>query len=722
MRKIFIFAIIASSAFVLWSAPTKVFAATYTVSKEADTADGLCDSDCSLREAVIAANGGDADSIIIPSGTFIFTRTTAGEDEADQGDLDFTDSDTTTLIGAGVDDTIIDADATDRVFDVHSGASIDVSELVAINGAVDDANGAAVRSVGNAVFTHVEFRASTLTGDGSTSFYGGGVFCSGGTLTLERVEVSGNAIVEGGTQVYGGGIAVDSGCSAALNEVVVAENSAYHGGGIYVMTSASTTTTMIDVTVSSNIATDAGAGMYIAGADTDNAVMVNRALIEANAANSGGGIFAQAPIDITNATFYQNSATDAGGALGSNPGVSTPLIRIAFSSLTHNSATIAGGIYSDSSTNIHIKASILAFNGIDDSYDDCYGIITSEDYNYIHAASCDITAQPHDEFDTDPGSFIYTAVPEEVGGNINVLKMWGPETLDIVPEEDCTDAIGAALPEDARGMTRPQNGSCDRGAYEKDQTLPVVSMFIGTDIVECGIDAWTDAGAEAEDGFSGELEAVTEDTVDTHTVGVQEVVYTSTVDIDGNSGTGVREVTVQDKRVPVITLVGDAAVTVHAEGEYVDSGATVSDECDSGIELITDNPTNTSVPGEYTVTYTAIDSSGNEALVVTRTVTVEMSVPSTIDKDDIRIRRKGVRRVISWPAVDGATFYKFKITTKKGKVLLRAKNLSQHKKILKKKWVQEHIVVGRKYKISVRACNESGCSAWSDVRVWKVKQ
>ena len=40
------------------AAPTKpASATTYTVTKTEDTADGICNADCSLREAIIAANG-----------------------------------------------------------------------------------------------------------------------------------------------------------------------------------------------------------------------------------------------------------------------------------------------------------------------------------------------------------------------------------------------------------------------------------------------------------------------------------------------------------------------------------------------------------------------------------------------------------------------------------------------------------------------------------------
>lgn len=47
---------------------TTAEAATYTVSKTVDTNDGTCDADCSLREAIVAANVGSSVDVIVFSG------------------------------------------------------------------------------------------------------------------------------------------------------------------------------------------------------------------------------------------------------------------------------------------------------------------------------------------------------------------------------------------------------------------------------------------------------------------------------------------------------------------------------------------------------------------------------------------------------------------------------------------------------------------------------
>ena len=76
-----------------------------------------------------------------------------------------------------------------------------------------------------------------------------------------------------------------------------------------------------------------------------------------------------------------------------------------------------------------------------------------------------------------------------------------------------------------------------------------------------------------------------------------------------------------DTTAPVITITGDESVTIELGATYTDEGATATDV--SGDITVTSTSTvDTSVVGSYTVTYTAADSSGNEATAVARTVNV----------------------------------------------------------------------------------------------------
>jgi len=100
----------AAAPSVLPSVPKAIF----SVNKVADTNDGACNADCSLREAIVAANlAAGADSITVPAGTYTLTIANAGglnEDNSAQGDLDINSP--LTITGAGVASTIIQGGTT----------------------------------------------------------------------------------------------------------------------------------------------------------------------------------------------------------------------------------------------------------------------------------------------------------------------------------------------------------------------------------------------------------------------------------------------------------------------------------------------------------------------------------------------------------------------------------------------------------------------------------
>jgi hypothetical protein len=78
-----------------------------------------------------------------------------------------------------------------------------------------------------------------------------------------------------------------------------------------------------------------------------------------------------------------------------------------------------------------------------------------------------------------------------------------------------------------------------------------------------------------------------------------------------------------DTSRPVIELIGAAEIAVVIDQAYDDPGATAKDDVDGELSLRVDNPVDTKVIGTYTVTYTAVDSAGNAAVPVTRTVRVQ---------------------------------------------------------------------------------------------------
>ncbi|MDB4158045.1 DUF5011 domain-containing protein [bacterium] len=85
-----------------------------------------------------------------------------------------------------------------------------------------------------------------------------------------------------------------------------------------------------------------------------------------------------------------------------------------------------------------------------------------------------------------------------------------------------------------------------------------------------------------------------------------------------------------DSIIPVIILEGEPTVTVEVGTSYTDAGATASDNIDGDItsNITTVNNVDTDVVASYTLTYNVLDSSGNAATEVTRTVNVvDTTVP-----------------------------------------------------------------------------------------------
>ncbi len=111
-------------------------------------------------------------------------------------------------------------------------------------------------------------------------------------------------------------------------------------------------------------------------------------------------------------------------------------------------------------------------------------------------------------------------------------------------------------------------------------------------------------------------------------LGTNTVVIT-VVDNYGNTAYSTNTIIVQDQTPPVITLNGGNLLTNQLGAVFNDSGVTASDSC-SGIALLTTNGTvNINAVGTNTLTYTAVDGSGNTNSV-TRTVVVIDTTPPTI--------------------------------------------------------------------------------------------
>ena len=159
-----------------------------------------------------------------------------------------------------------------------------------------------------------------------------------------------------------------------------------------------------------------------------------------------------------------------------------------------------------------------------------------------------------------------------------------------------------------------------------DTTAPVITLTGSTPVVVEAGTAYNDAGATANDNVDGNITVniVTVNPVNTNVLGNYTVTY-NVNDTAGNPSTQVtRTVSVIDTTAPTLTRLGSSPVAVTQGDPYVDAGATATDSFAGNLtaSIVTVNPVNTAVLGNYTITYDVSDSSGNNATQVTRTVTV----------------------------------------------------------------------------------------------------
>ena len=114
--------------------------------------------------------------------------------------------------------------------------------------------------------------------------------------------------------------------------------------------------------------------------------------------------------------------------------------------------------------------------------------------------------------------------------------------------------------------------------------------------------------------------------VDTSKIGVYTITYTAT-DSFGNIGVGYRVVTVRNTARPIITLNGEANMTIGLDSPYREPGAKASDWYWKNVKVSISGHVNTSKMGKYIISYNADDSSGNIANTVYRTVMVNYLIP-----------------------------------------------------------------------------------------------
>ncbi|MCP5467977.1 MAG: DUF11 domain-containing protein [Deltaproteobacteria bacterium] len=270
-------------------------AADFLVTKTEDTNDGICDEDCSLREAVIAANASleGNNNIILSEGTYTLSIKGSDNDDSATGDLDFINPQenqvnipsSVTVQGAGAKLTIIDTSTLgDRAFQVLATdpdipLNITFNDI-SIEGANFEGSGAGIVALGN--INNIE-----------------------STLRLNRVNIHQNK-----ASGIGAGLAAIEFAIINIDSSTFSENEAgFTAGGIFFSNVGQFSIT--NSTISKNSAEEGG-GIVLLGElnDIPSIGRIFNSTITQNIAQGGGGIGVDDPVflDLSNTIIANNTA------------------------------------------------------------------------------------------------------------------------------------------------------------------------------------------------------------------------------------------------------------------------------------------------------------------------------------------------------------------------------------------------------------------------------
>lgn len=444
------------------------WAATFVVNSMLDATDlqpgdGVCETAsgngvCTLRAAIQESNAlPGADTVAIPTGTYAIAIPPAGSTDA-TGSFDI--SGDLSIAGAGAGNTFIDGGALDNVFVVTTAAKIiSLSDLTVQNGSVPASRfGGGIFAVGAG-----ELTLTDVVVQDNHAGEGGGIY-SRRNLTLVRSTVRRNSAVRTTVDATepkrGGGIYQRSGV-LTLQQSSVSENTANSGGGIFNMGTA-----VIEAsTISTNLATNVtllgatGGGGIANGADSFGTLTITNSTISGNRANGHyGGLYNFfGTVTLNSVTITQNVADAENAGLGNG-----------------------GGIGLGNAGALAMRDTLIAGNLAVGSAPDCFALnaaaLTSMGYNLIgnsgFATDC--------AFAPSVGDVVGTAAAP-IDPDLQPLANYGGPTLtqalnQTSPAVDAGDPNGcsdgsAVLSVDQRGVSRAFDGGsgtarCDIGAYE----------------------------------------------------------------------------------------------------------------------------------------------------------------------------------------------------------------------------------------------------------------
>ncbi|MGH2974382.1 MAG: choice-of-anchor Q domain-containing protein [Solirubrobacterales bacterium] len=269
---------------------------TYAPNKTGDHAPNGCTSrDCTLREAVIAANAHPGrDTILLARTTYDLSIPRTGEGDPNSGDLDV--SDPVVIKHKGKGRAVIDANHIDRVLHIVTSNTDRYTDLVKV-----------------------------VVRGGKTTLWGGGIMVGNGIIGLT------NSVVMNNRAAYeGGGIfaSAPAGELELVTTTVKANRADQDGGGV-----ASHVETKIRAsTISGNTVTynnpyAGGGGIYFNAVDAQLRLS-NDTIANNRVEGSGGGILTYGTGRLNNLTVARNVADTDNDGTGLGGGIAGGMLKV----------------------------------------------------------------------------------------------------------------------------------------------------------------------------------------------------------------------------------------------------------------------------------------------------------------------------------------------------------------------------------------------------------
>jgi CSLREA domain-containing protein len=441
---------------------------------DADPLDDLCatgSGKCTLRAAIDQANAtAGSDIVELPKGTFKLTRSNSGGMVTANEEGDLYVDEPLTIDGRGAGRTVIKQTVNDRVIEaeVASLSALSLTDLKVTGGHVTAPGnqlGGGIRNNGTLTLDRVTVSGNRVTPRSPPgNSFGGGIAQTDGLLIITRSKISGNLVElrdETGSAV-GGGISTLAGFLGAEDSRISGNVAKVTGGGTSVGGGLSLRgpSTLTNTAVTGNRAAE-GAGLEVSTSSGPGEITLDSSTVSRNRGTRGGGLYLRSAgaHTLLNSTISGNVAPKGGAGIYARLGSADVTHTTVFGNRAKGKR---GAVRVDEFvTNMTLVRSIVAGHG-----KDCR--VTSP--AVLDAGAQNVFGDPTCTEGGMTTDLVANPRLKDLAKNPGPAPGFVTKTHALKPSSPAIDLITSGCPPpgtDQRGVARPQGeGNCDAGSFE----------------------------------------------------------------------------------------------------------------------------------------------------------------------------------------------------------------------------------------------------------------